>query len=66
MAGAMGNQSIIKRPKTPRADGHQESRRREREQGNKENEAVEGMEKKKAGRKTDEREKMEGKLRLKR
>lgn len=31
MVRAMGNQTIIKKPKTPRADGNQETRRTDRE-----------------------------------
>lgn len=42
MAKALGNQTIIKRPKTLQADGnHERSRRRG---GDEENEIVEGME----------------------
>lgn len=49
MDGALGNQTIIKRPKTPRADGNQERGRRERGGKKQENEIVEGIEKKVEG-----------------
>lgn len=52
MAGALGNQTIIKKPKTPRADGNHEEKDGERDGE---------IKWKRQERETDEREKMEKK-----